>query len=41
MDREERFRELDTELEKLSTDEKNFILWLLLREYQARVHQST
>lgn len=33
MDREQRFRELDAEVEKLSADEKNFVLWLLLREY--------
>lgn len=37
MDREKRFHELDAELEKLSTYEKNFILWLLLREYQAKL----
>lgn len=37
MDREERFRELDTKLEKLSTDEKNFVLWSLLREYQEKL----
>lgn len=33
MDREQRFHELDAEIEKLSEDEKNFVLWLLLREY--------
>ena len=35
MDREERFRELDTEIENWSEDEKCFVLWLLLREYES------
>lgn len=37
MDREQRFRELDAEVEKLSADEKNFVLWLLLREYAGKL----
>ena len=37
MDREQRFHELDAEIEKLSEDEKNFVLWLLLREYAAKI----
>ena len=37
MDRETRFRELDTEMENWSEDEKHFVLWLLLREYQAKL----
>ena len=35
--REKRFHELDAEVKKLSTDEKNFVLWLLLREYADRL----
>lgn len=34
MNREEKFKELDEEINKLSKDEKNFVLWLLLREYK-------
>ena len=37
MDREKRFHGLDAEIEKLSADEKNFVLWLLLREYAANI----
>lgn len=33
MDREERFKKICEELEKLSDDEKRFSLWLLLRDY--------
>lgn len=32
-DREQRFHEIDNQLEKMSTEEKHFALWLLLREY--------
>ena len=32
-DSEQRFNEIADKLEKLSKDEKHFILWLLLREY--------
>lgn len=32
-DREMRLHELDEKLNKLSTDEKHFILWLLLKEF--------
>ena len=37
MDREKRFCELDTEIEKWSDDEKNFVLWLLLKDYANRL----
>ena len=37
MDREKRFCELDTEVEKWSDDEKNFVLWLLLKDYANRL----
>ena len=37
MDREERFRELDTKVEELTVDEQNFVLWLLLRKYADRL----
>lgn len=37
MDREKRFHELDDMVEKLSVDEQNFILWLLLRKYADRL----
>jgi len=37
MDREKRFAELDTEVGKLSVDEQNFVLWLLLRKYADRL----
>ena len=37
MDREERFHAIDTEIEKLSVDEQNFVLWLLLRKYADRL----
>ena len=33
MDREKRFCELDTEIEKWSDDEKHFVLWQLLKDY--------
>jgi hypothetical protein len=36
-DRETRFHQLDAQIESLTTDEKNFILWLLLREYANRL----
>ena len=36
-DRETRFHQLDAQIESLTTDEKNFILWLLLREYADRL----
>ena len=37
MNREEMFKAIDTELQKLSEDEKHFIMWLLLREYEAGI----
>lgn len=37
MDRETRFHELDAQVENLTVDEKNFVLWLLLREYANRL----
>jgi hypothetical protein len=37
MDRENRFHELDAEIEKWSIDEQNFVLWLLLRKYADRI----
>ena len=37
MEREKRFCELDTEVEKWSDDEKNFVLWLLLKDYANRL----
>ena len=33
MDREQRFHELDAEIENWSKDEKCFALWLLLRDF--------
>jgi hypothetical protein len=36
-DRETRFHQLDAQIESLTADEKNFILWLLLREYANRL----
>ena len=37
MDREKRFCDLDTQVEKWSDDEKNFVLWLLLKDYANRL----
>ena len=36
-EREKRFDELDAEIEKWSEDEKNFVRWLLLREYESKL----
>ena len=33
MDREQRFCELDMEIENWSDDEKHFVLWQLLKDY--------
>lgn len=32
-DREQKFHEIDNQLEKMSTEEKHFVLWLLLKQY--------
>ena len=37
MDREEKFGLISDELDKLSVDEQNFVLWLLLRKYAERI----
>ena len=37
MDREERFCQLDTEINNLTENEQNFVLWLLLRKYADRL----
>ena len=40
MDREKRFCELDTEVNDWSVDEKNFVLWQLLKDYANRLEIS-
>lgn len=37
MDREKRFSELDTEVNNWSEDEKNFVLWQLLKDCADRL----
>ena len=37
MDREEKFCLIGDEIDKLSVDEQNFVLWLLLRKYAERI----
>lgn len=36
-DREKRFCELDNQIETLSVDEQNFMLWQLLKKYADRL----
>ncbi len=36
-DREEKFIELDDEIESWSDDEKNFVLWQLLKYYENKL----
>ena len=36
-DRETRFHQLDAQIESLTVDEQNFVLWLLLRKYAERI----
>lgn len=36
-DREKRFRELDNQIETLTVDEQNFMLWQLLKKYADRL----
>ena len=37
MDREEKFCIISDELDELSVDEQNFILWLMLKKYAERI----
>lgn len=37
MDRDARFCELDTEVNNLTVEEQNFVLWLLLKKYADRL----
>ena len=37
MDRDARFCELDVEVEDMTVEEQNFVLWLLLRKYADRL----